>query len=530
MRNGMIVILIFVLSLSFFLVFNSQIPVTDPVECNYALTAKEMMESGDWLSPRIYGQYWFDKPVMIYWLIGVSYLLFGINEFAARFPSAFFSAASVAFLYWFTYRLYGVRQIAFFGAIVLGTSLEYWILARMIITDAVLFLFTSVALATLYLGFRNHGHKWFILAYASTGLAVLTKGPVGLVLPGIIITTYILVSRQWGLLKKLYLIPGMAVFLLVAAPWYWGMYSIHGKDFIDTFLGLHNYLRATVSEHPKDNVFYYYLVLFPISMLPWSGVLVGGLLASRLPRPVHAVYLWIWMIVILVFYTAMATKYLTYVFPASFPAAILIGYYLQQFRMLSGRKRWLWLSGPTILLYLLLGAGTKWIPGTSWSFLYFTIAVTIAGILWLQVKGKVRKLPEAVALSTVLISLIILAYGLAPLAQVRSAKEAVHLIPVGSNLGFYGKFSASAVFYSSSMPRQLISQYSTVDDSDVWSKKYNQPQELVQNFNARTYSQSNTYILVSQGWQQDFSQTVLASQFHKIADYSQFSLYQRTLD
>ena len=94
-------ILIFFVCLGFFAFANSQLAITDPVESNYALTAMEMVQSGNWLSPQIYHQFWYDKPIMIYWLIAISYTIFGFGEFAARFPSAFFSALTVAFLYQF---------------------------------------------------------------------------------------------------------------------------------------------------------------------------------------------------------------------------------------------------------------------------------------------------------------------------------------------------------------------------------------------------------------------------------------------
>ena len=518
-------LLIFVSALSFYLLFNSQIPVTDPVEANYALTAKEMMESGDWLSPRIYGEFWFDKPVITYWLIGLSYVIFGVNEFAARFPSALFSAGSVTLAYWFAFRLYGHRQVAFLAALVLGTSLEYWVLARMIITDAILFFFTSTALASFYLGLRHQRQGWFILAYASTGLAVLTKGPVGLVLPGMIVGAYVLVSRQWNLLSRLYLFRGLVVFLAVAAPWYWVMYTIHGMDFVNTFLGLHNYLRATVSEHPQDNVFYYYLVLFPVSLLPWSGVLVGALMSRRLTAPAHSVYLLTWIAVIVVFYSLMATKYLTYVFPASFPAAILIGYYLQQFRIMAGRRRWLWLSVPACLQFILFGLGTKWLPEANWLVLYGAIIAAIMGIIWLQLRGKVRLLPETVAFATVVISMIVIAYGLIPVAESRSGKEAVQSIPAQAELAIYGYYSTSAVFYTGITARLLSDEVES--GGDVWSKKYNIPQISFSELQLRIHQSRDIYLLVRPTNLSDFLHSPLANQFHQTGEYRKFLLYKR---
>ena len=452
MSKRFAILLVFLSALSFYLAFNAGIPVTDPVESNYALTAKEMMQSGDWLSPRIYGHYWFDKPIMIYWLIGISYQLFGVNEFAARFSPAFFGAASVAFAYWFAAELYGNKKTALFVALVLGTSLEFWVLSKMIITDATLFFYTSVSLATFYLGICRGGSGWYVLAYGSAALAVLTKGPVGLVLPAIIIFFYILVTRQWNLIKRLFVLPGMAVFLLIAGPWYFLMVELHGHEFVDTFLGLHNYIRATVSEHPSDNVFYYYLVLFPVSLMPWTGVFFRAIFrACKGIKPPHVVYLAVWMGVTLVFYTLMATKYLTYVFPASFPAALLMGHCLKEMQALSGRKQWLWLSVPVVLFFVTIAiAGTEFLPfAQGWEWMYVATGIAVLSILWLQFRGNVRLLPQAAGLAVIMVSLVLVHNALIPWATIRSAKDLVKAVPQsGAEVASYGDYETSAVFYS----------------------------------------------------------------------------------
>ena len=213
------VLFVFLIALAVYAAYNGFLAITDPVEANYALTAKEMVLSGDWLSPQIYGQYWFDKPIMIYWLLSASFKLLGFGEFAARLPSVVFSAATVAFAYWFSWALYGNRKTARLSALILGTSLEFWLLSRMVITDAVLMFFNSVALGALYLGFINRGTRWYVVAYAASGLAVLTKGPVGLVLPGLIVLSFIIGMRRWQLLQKLFIVRGLIVFSLVAVPW-----------------------------------------------------------------------------------------------------------------------------------------------------------------------------------------------------------------------------------------------------------------------------------------------------------------------
>ena len=95
MRLHKTTIVLFIIALLFFMVGNPWLPITDPVESNYALTAKEMVVTGDWLSPQIYGQYWYDKPIMVYWLLALSFKVFGFADWAARMPSGIMGAASL---------------------------------------------------------------------------------------------------------------------------------------------------------------------------------------------------------------------------------------------------------------------------------------------------------------------------------------------------------------------------------------------------------------------------------------------------
>jgi 4-amino-4-deoxy-L-arabinose transferase-like glycosyltransferase len=509
-------LILFLAALAVFLPGNAYIPITDPVESNYALTAKEMLLSGDLLSPRIYGHYWYDKPAMIYWLIAAGYKLFGIGEFAARLPAAVFSAASVAFAGWAAVRLWGDRLTGLFTAVVLATSLEYWVLARMVITDAVLFFFNSVALFSLYLGLGGAGRGWYYAAYAAAGLAVLTKGPVGLLLPMLIIFVHILVSRRLELLGRLYILPGAVVFLLVAAPWYLAMYQVHGQTFVDTFLGLHNYLRATVSEHPKDNVFYYYLVLFPVSLLPWTGVFLRSLALKRTP---HFTFLAVWLVVTIGFYSLMATKYPTYVFPALFPAALLTGRALGELGKARSRSL-LWLTLPAALLLAVYAFGVRLLPAAEPLYIYLILAAGALIIILLQIRGQATLLPLAVGLVMAAVSLTLITQGLIPLAQDRSAKAvAVALPPSGAEVAAIDTYATSAVFYSGYTIPKLVAE-GTPPSAGVWAGKYTMPTESVASFAARTAGRTDAYIIG------DADGTKVPG-FRKVGDYGRYTLYKR---
>lgn len=311
---------------------NGALPVTAPVEVNYAQTAKEMLAAGDFLSPQIYGNYWYDKPIFFYWELLAAFSVFGVTDFAARFFPALFAAAGLGLTYAFARRLYDERT-AFWSALILGTSVLYSFLAKLILTDLSLFVFFGGTLAAFYIGYRERRRSFFYIAYACAGLAVLTKGPIGFLLPGLIILIFLLAARDLSALGRICLPTGLLVFAAVCAPWYVYMYLVHGADFVNTFLGIHNVLRATVSEHAQWDVWYFYLGIYVLGMFPWSFALPLALFRAWRVRPVvetRTLFLLVWAIVVPVFFQMMATKYPTYSFPAFLPTAILTARLLAQ--------------------------------------------------------------------------------------------------------------------------------------------------------------------------------------------------------
>ena len=304
---------------------NAQLPVTAPVEVNYAQTAKEMCAAGDYLSPQIYGGYWYDKPIFFYWELIAAFSAFGVTDFAARFFPALFAAGGLCLTYAFARRLYDERT-AFWSTIILGTGVLYSVLAKLILTDMSLFVFFGGTLGAFFVGYYERRSGYFYIAYACAGLAVLTKGPIGLLLPGLIILVFLALRRDLSALGRICIPTGLLVFAAVCAPWYVYMYLTHGTDFVNTFLGIHNVLRATVSEHAKWDVWYFYLGIYFLGMFPWSFALPLALWRAWRFQPVidvRAHFLLVWAVVVPVFFQFMATKYPTYSFPAFLPAAIL---------------------------------------------------------------------------------------------------------------------------------------------------------------------------------------------------------------
>lgn len=301
------------------------VPLLDPDEPVYAETAKEMIQFHDFVSPRIYGQFWYDKPPMYYWLTTGAFRLFGTNEFAARFPSALLALICVLYVYSEGSRLFEQRA-GMMGALVLATSIEYFYLGKAAVTDITLTLFLTLSL----LSFLNKRYYWF---YIGAALATVTKGPVGFLFPGAIVFLYLLATRNFSELGKMKIPAGTLLFLVIAMPWYLVMYQLHGSDFIDTFIGFHNITRFTSPEHPEGLLWYYFIPVLILGFLPWTSVMIQAVWKAVFDRREDSrklIFLLIWTGFIFVFFSISRTKLVSYILPMYPPLAMIVGWYLNR--------------------------------------------------------------------------------------------------------------------------------------------------------------------------------------------------------
>lgn len=330
---------------------NNLLTVTDPVECNYVETVREMLLYDDYFSPRIFGNYWFDKPILFYWEILVAFKLFGISDFAARLASTVMAGVAMALLYWWGRRLYDAK-VAFVAALIFATSLETWYVGHAIITDMTLLVTISFTLIAFYRGYRGESRRWYYGAFASAALAVLDKGPIGLCLPGLIILLFLLWQRDLKALLVKELPLGFLLFGVVTGVWYVPMYMLHGQDFVDVFLGVHNVMRATVSEHPRDNVWYYYVGVFLAGFFPWTFIAVPAFIKKwrggwRLGLDTDTRFLLVWAVTVFAVFECFATKYVSYTMPYMFPVILLMARYFCHWG-----KKFFYVAGVMCLVYV----------------------------------------------------------------------------------------------------------------------------------------------------------------------------------
>lgn len=386
---------------AFLLFFNlGGIPLLDPDEPVYAQTPKEMIAFHDLVSPRIYGEYWYDKPPLYYWLVAGAFQLFGVSEFAARFPSALLGLFTVLAVYRSAARLFDER-VGMVSALILSTSIEFFYLGKAAVTDITLNFCLTIALLSFL-------EKRYYLFYFFAGLATVAKGPVGILFPGAILFLYMLLTQRWHQLKEMKIPLGIVIYAAIALPWYVMMYQIHGNAFIDTFIGFHNITRFTSPEHPEGVLWYYFIPVLILGLFPWTAVMVQSVWNSLTGSGRHLdklVFLNIWAWFIFIFFTISRTKLVSYILPMFVPLAIIIGWYVASIMDQSYRNRQRgWALVLAILGLLFAGgllAGVPQMPHLAWGAyaastvfgLMTLIAVyllwnsRIRSAVWVQVTG-----------------------------------------------------------------------------------------------------------------------------------------------
>jgi 4-amino-4-deoxy-L-arabinose transferase-like glycosyltransferase len=321
------ILILVVLCLVLFFFHLGARPLWDTDEGMHASTSKDMVSSGDWITPTFNGENFYDKPVLHNWFVSISFLIFGFTEFAARLPAAILGLSGVILTYLLGRKMFG-PVVGFLSGAILATNVEYAMLSRTVVHDISLCFFVTLSLFSFYRGFvdERHRKRYFLLFYVSLGFAVLAKGPVGVVLPGSIIGLFLILKKRLAFLREMEIGWGIVIFLVVAAPWYI-LISLRNRDYGWYFFIYNNLMRYLNPGAQHHQPFYYYFPALLSGFFPWSFFLPYSIFqAFRGPfkkMDEGLLFLLLWVFVTFVFFSAASSKLSTYILPL-FPAVSLL--------------------------------------------------------------------------------------------------------------------------------------------------------------------------------------------------------------
>jgi 4-amino-4-deoxy-L-arabinose transferase-like glycosyltransferase len=315
-----------------------------PDEGRYAEIAREMAASGDWVTPRLNDIKYFEKPALQYWITAGAYRLFGEHQWTARLWSALTGFLGIFFTAFAATRLFG-REAGLLSAAVLGSSLLYTLIAHMNSLDMGMTFFMGGALMSFLLAQQDGASKpanrlWMHVAWAALAFSVLSKGLMGIVLPGAVLVLYTLIERDFGLWKKLHLVSGIALFMAIAAPWFIAV-SIANPEFFHFFFIHEHFERFLTKTHGRYEPWWWFIPVLAAGILPWIVTLIDSMVRAWKAEPAARQrfkpkrFLLIWAVFIFVFFSLSGSKLASYILPI-FPAlALLIGEHLSR---IDGRR------------------------------------------------------------------------------------------------------------------------------------------------------------------------------------------------
>ncbi|MEB3232964.1 MAG: glycosyltransferase family 39 protein, partial [Leptolyngbyaceae bacterium] len=349
----------------------------DETEPLFAEAARQMTVTGDWITPYFNGETRFDKPPLIYWLMAIAYQIIGVNPWAARLPSALAAIALTAAGFYLLYRFSGgnVRKqpwanglVAVIGSGAIALNIQTIVWARSGVSDMLLSACMGIALFSFFAGYvqppqSEQQRLGYLGFYVFSALAVLTKGPVGLVIPGSIVVAFLAYVGQLAVIRQeMRPLWGSVIFAAMILPWYMLVTLVNGRAFIDNFFGYHNVERFTSVVNNHSAPWYFYFLVVVVGFIPWSVYLPMAIAHTQFwrrrywqgqPRQTHlGLFAMTWFLVIFSFFTIAITKLPSYTLPLLPAASVLVALLWQQQNVRPERSPGMMVSHGANLLFL----------------------------------------------------------------------------------------------------------------------------------------------------------------------------------
>lgn len=329
-RKQRAVLFLIAASYFFFMFGNGFLSLTEPDEVFYSQTAREMTQHHSIFTPYLFDEPQFEKPILFYWLLQAAYSLFGDTSFAARFFPALFAALGLLAVYWLGTLGFGDRKKAFLSALLLMSSGLYAGLARTVLIDMVFTVLILYALLSFFWAYTCPEKKriGMILFFVFSALAVLAKGPLGVVITLGTVVSFLFIKRNMRFLFSRELLWGFLIFSLIALPWYILMIHRYGSVFTHEFFINDHIRRFLEAEHHANDTLYFYPLSLVYCLYPWGLFVIAGLIAALVNIRKNTgnidVFLLCWISVVFVIFSPAHSKLVSYIFPL-YPALALIG-------------------------------------------------------------------------------------------------------------------------------------------------------------------------------------------------------------
>lgn len=307
-------------------------------EPRYAQVAREMLDRSDWVTPTLLGKTWLEKPVLYYWQAMVSYrVASGVSDQAARLPAAVDAALLVAAVYFFLRKFRPGSELD--GALIAASCAGIVGFAHAAATDMPLAACFGIALLAWYAWYESGRKLYLVAGYIFLALGTLAKGPVAPALSAVIIVLFAAVKRDWQAIWRTLWLPGIAAYLAVMLPWYIAV-QVRNPEFFRIFILEHNLGRFSQDLYHHRQPFWFYLPVFLLATMPWTVVLIAavaervrliwaeGKEAFSSPEDSWPLFLVVWMLVPVLFFSASQSKLPGYILPALPAAALLAAEYL----------------------------------------------------------------------------------------------------------------------------------------------------------------------------------------------------------
>jgi 4-amino-4-deoxy-L-arabinose transferase-like glycosyltransferase len=500
--SGVHIVLLLALCGTLYFPYLGSTPFFDKGEPREALAVRDIMERGEWLVPLKRTTDIPSKPPLFHWSAALTSRVIGeLNEATIRFPSALYATLGVLLVYVFGRRRFGA-QIGLLGAAILATTLVYENQALSARVDMTLCFFVTLNLVlfySLYSGLLTR-QLWYYAFYALMGIGTLAKGPLGILLPGLVIGAFLVLKRRWDLISKFSFHPGVALTILLTVIWYGIAVTRGGEGFFQRQILQENLARFVGGSGHNHPVYYYIPYLFSLG-LPWSlflPFLIWDLFREGDFSQDDRLFLKLWFFIIFVFFSLSLGKRPVYLLPVYPALSLLLAAWVFDKDAPVGKRRFIYwfiamIGGFVGLVLLIIALGGVWQHDTGWFFSAiegflkpkdranlllvkdslqtfgpsFRFACLVSGILWLAAAyslwmGRLRSVPQWFVLISILSTFIGRGMVIPVIAEAKSYRSFMdqvnEQVTPNNKLFLYGAFNSDPVFFYRRGPIETLNR------------------------------------------------------------------------